>query len=145
MSIQSLAPALAIAFLVSAAPPQDQAKEKKVRKLMELTGAADIGKQTMDGMMDQFSKLEGLPAGFVKKFKEMARAEDLVELVVPIHMKHLDEETIDAAIVFHQSEAGKKLLKVQGAIMKESMEAGQKWGEDLARKVLKALEADKDK
>ncbi len=144
MLIRSGAAAFAIAFLVSAAP-QEKTKEQKIRKLMDLTGAGEIGKQTMDAMLDQFSKLENLPVGFVKKFKEVARAEDLVNLIVPLYVKHLDDETIDAAIVFYESRGGKKLVKVQGVIVKESMEVGEKWGEELAKKVLKALEDEKDK
>lgn len=135
--------AAACATLVSAAPVQDppkSEKEKKARLLMELTGAANVGKQTMDGMLDHFSKTPGVPENFVKKFKELARPQDLVEMVVPIYLKHLDEPTLDSVIAFYKSEAGVRLMKAQPLMVKESMEAGQKWGQDLATKVLQALQ-----
>jgi hypothetical protein len=138
--------AAASALMISAAPSATQdAKEAKVRKLMELTGAGDLGKQTMDAMLDQFQKNQELPRGFVEKFKATAKPQDLVNLIIPIYMKHLDEATIDAAIAFHESEAGRKLTKSQGAIMKESMDAGAKWGQETALKVLQELQKDEDK
>jgi hypothetical protein len=133
-------------LLVSAAPsPQAEGKEAKVRRLMELTGAGNIGKQTLDAMMEQFRRSPDLPPGFVEKFKAAAKPDDIVNLVVPVYMKLLDEATIDAAIAFHASEAGRKLSQAQPAIMKESMEAGARWGQETALKVLRELEKDNDK
>jgi hypothetical protein len=120
-------------------------KEQKVRKLLELTGAASMGKQVMDAMIDQFNKVPNLPEGFVAKFREMASGDDLVEKVISIYMKHFDEESLDAVLAFYQTDARKKFLKAQPAIMKESMELGQKWGQELAMKTLKSLQEEKDK
>jgi len=119
------------AFPAAAAPAvQDpapkSAKDKKIRKLLEITGAAASGKQVMDAMLDHFSKT--------------ANPESLIELIVPIYMKNLDEETLDGAIAFFESPAGKTFIKVQPKILKESMEAGQRWGAEAAQTTLKALE-----
>jgi uncharacterized protein len=139
----------AIALLAPSLEGQDEKKqspkEQKVRKLLDLTGAGNMGKQTMDAMLDQFKKMPNLPEGFVDKFRELATAQDLQEMVVPIYMKHLDEETLDGVIAFYQTDAGKKMLKAQPAIMKESMELGQKWGQELAMKALKAVQEEKEK
>ena len=143
MKIQfAIAAALALTFAVPAPANQDakSTKEQKVRKLLEVTGAAGSGKQVMDAMLDAFSKSPNLPEGFIEKFKEVAKPEALVEIVVPIYMKHLDEETIDAGIAFYESPAGKKFVKAQPGLLKESMEAGQKWGAEAAQKTLQALE-----
>jgi hypothetical protein len=120
-------------------------REQKVRRLLEITGAASMGKQVMDAMLDQFSKMPNLPEGFIAKFREVASGQDLLEQVIPIYMKHFDEECLDALIAFYQTDAGKKFVKAQPAILKESMEAGQKWGQELATKALKSLQEDKDK
>ena len=42
--------ALALLFVLPAAAADDAAKEKLARELMALTGAADMGKQVMEGM-----------------------------------------------------------------------------------------------
>jgi hypothetical protein len=134
--------ALTFAVPVSAAPAAQEAspKEKKIRKLLEVTGSAAMGKQVMDTMLDHFSKSADIPEGFIAKFKETANPESLVELLVPIYLKNLDEETLDGTIAFFESPAGKKFIKAQPLIMKESMEAGQKWGAQAAQKALKAIE-----
>jgi hypothetical protein len=120
-------------------------KEQKVRKLLEITGAASMGKQVMDAMLDQFNKMPNLPEGFIAKFREVATGQDLLEKVIPIYLKHFDEESLDAVIAFYQTDAGRKFIKAQPAIMKESMELGQKWGQELATKALKSLQEDKEK
>ena len=122
-----------------------ETKEAKIRKLLDLTGAGDLGKQTMEGMMAAFKNAPGLPEDFIETFLELAKPEDVVNLVVPIYMKHLDEETLDAVIKFHESPAGQKLIKVTPSITKESMEAGQVWGRDLALKTLEILEEKKQR
>ncbi len=150
VSVRLAVLAAACSVLVSASQEKPDRpvseKEKKARLLMELTGAAQVGKQTMDAMLDHFGKAPGVPDGFLRKFKELARPGDLVEMVVPIYVKHLDEPTLDATIAFYKSEAGMKMTKAQPLMVKESMEAGQQWGQELAAKVLKALQdEEKDK
>lgn len=122
--------------------PQEE-KEAKVRRLLQLTGAADMGKQVMDRMLDQFAAISGLPDGFIEKFKKLAKPAELVDLVVPINMKHLDEKTLDAALAFWSSPEGQKFQKAQPKILAESMAAGQKWGTELAAKVIAELAKDK--
>jgi len=114
-------------------------KEAKVRKLLELTGAGDMGKQVADAMMDQFATMPNLPPGFAEKFKQLAQPSQLVDLIVPIYMKHLDAPTLDAAIAFYSSPAGRTLASKQSVLVQESMQAGQQWGQNLAMQVLQGL------
>jgi uncharacterized protein len=136
---------ISFAFPLAAAPAVQEsdpksAKERKIRKLLEITGASASGKQVMDAMLDHFSKAGGLPEGFIEKFKETAKPDSLVEIIVPIYMKHLEEEAVDGAIAFFESAPGKMFIKAQPAIVKESMEAGQRWGAEAAQKALKELD-----
>jgi hypothetical protein len=119
--------------------PAASAKEKKIRKLLEVTGSSAMGKQVMDAMLNSFSGNPGLPAGFIEKFKETAQPDKLVELIIPIYLNNLDEETIDGALAFFETPAGKKFIKAQPTIVQQSMAAGQKWGAEMAEKTLKAL------
>lgn len=113
--------------------------EQLARKLLEVTGAAELGKQVADGMIESFRKMPSLPPGFVDRFKQNVQADSLVELIVPIYMKHLDRETIIAAIRFYASAPGQRIVKTLPAVTAESMEAGKAWGSELARKTLKDL------
>lgn len=111
--------------------------EQLTRKLLEVTGAADLGKQVADGMLENFRKMSSLPPGFIDRFKQNIQPDSLVELVVPIYMRHLDRETIIAAIRFYGSAPGQRLVKTLPAVTAESMEAGKAWGAELARRTLK--------
>ncbi len=132
-------------FLLIAAPAsaQDDAqKEKLVREMMELTGAADIGMQVLDGMLAQLES-SGVPPQFVDKFRELAKPEDLVELIVPLYVRTYNKKTLRAAITFYKTPAGKALLAGTPLITQESMILGQKWGAELAAKVQASVEAEK--
>ena len=133
---------LTLLIPASAAPALQEppAREKKIRKLLEVAGTSAMGRQIMDTMLEHLSKSADLPPGFIQKFKETANPDSLIELLVPIYLKHLDEETLDGTIAFFESPAGKKFVKAQPLLMKESMEAQQKWGAEAAQRALKALE-----
>lgn len=116
------------------------AKEKKVRTLLELSGASSQGRQVMDAMLAQFEQMPELPKGFITEFKRVAKPADLVELIVPIYSKHLTEGDVDALIAFYKSPAGQRFVAAQPEITSESMEAGRRWGEGVARQVIQTLE-----
>lgn len=113
--------------------------EQLVRKLLEVTGAAALGKQVGDSMIDTFQKMPNLPPGFLDRFKQNMHVEELTELIVPIYVKHYDHQTLVAAIRFYRSDAGHKLVEQLPIVTAESMEAGKKWGANLAKKTLRDL------
>ncbi|MBX2803243.1 MAG: DUF2059 domain-containing protein [Myxococcales bacterium] len=116
----------------------DASKEALVRELLDLTGASALGKQVMDNMLMSLKGTPGVSSDFITKFSELAKPEELTELVVPIYMKHYDEPTLTAAVRFYKTPEGKKLIAAMPAITQESMAAGQAWGADLARRVQSA-------
>lgn len=140
--LAALAVALALAA-VQAVPSADAApsKEMKVRKLIELTGGEDLGKQVLDMMLTQLAQTPGIQPDFVEKFRELAMKDDLVTMYVPIYLKHVNEEDLDAAIAFFSTPAGRRFAKAQPAIMQDSMSAGQEWGARLAQRAQKELES----
>ena len=118
-------------------------KETKVRELLDVTDASKMGENAMEQMMEAFRGMPGLKEGFIEKFQELAKPEELVELVVPIYMKHVAEEDLQPVIDFFRSKVGARWIQQQKPILKESMEAGQTWGRDLAEKTMKALDEGK--
>lgn len=118
----------------------DASKEQKIRTLLDLVGVSKLGVQVMDAMLDQFEQLPDLPKGFITEFKKLAKPEQLVDMIVPIYSRHFEEADIDGLIEFYKSPVGQKFIKAQPQMTKESMEAGQQWGEILARQVLQKLE-----
>lgn len=124
----------------SAPTDAEKAKAEKIRKLLRLTGAEATAKQTFNMMLDQFAKMPTLPRGFVEKFRSKASAADMVEINVPIYAHHLDDATIDAAIAFYESAAGKAFVQQQPAIVQESMTAGGEYGRRMATEVMQELQ-----
>ena len=123
--------------------PKDT-KDVKVRKLMELMGTANVGKQVMQGMMAQFKPMEQhgkLPPGFCDKVTEVAKPEELTEQIVPVYLEHLEEGDVDAALAYWESPAGKRFSAAQPEIQKATMTAGQKWGQELFQKTQQAFQA----
>jgi len=133
-------------FLFASAPltahADDAAKEKLVLEMLDLTGAGDLGKQVMDAMMAQFGQSPGIPPEFIAKFSELAKPQDLVNMVVPLYVKALDEETLKACIAFYKSPAGKKLVDVTPQLTADSMALGQEWGMKLVEQTQAALAAE---
>jgi len=117
-------------------------KEARVRELLELTGAGKLGDQAMETMLGALQRQPGLPRGFVEKFKELAKPEELIDRIVPIYEKQLDDATLDAALAFYRTPAGRALAKAQPLIMQESMSVGQRWGREIAARALKELQAE---
>jgi hypothetical protein len=83
-----------------------------------------------------------IPKGFMEKFRELAERQSMVDMLVPVYMKHLNEEDLDAAIAFHESPAGKRFLAAQPQVMQEAKEVGEKWGVRLAEQTLRELAED---
>jgi uncharacterized protein len=115
-------------------------KEQKVRQLLELTGSAKMGEQVIARLIMQFERMPQLPDGYIAKFKELAKPQDLVDLIVPIYSRSLDEKDLDAVIKFFQSGVGKRWMTSQLKIQKDSMAANQTWTRNLHKSVLKAIQ-----
>jgi uncharacterized protein len=114
-------------------------QEQLARKLIEVTMGKNLGNQVLDSMVESLRKLPGLPPGFIDRFRANARIEDLHDIIVPIYIKTYDRETMIAAISFYQSEQGKILIGKLPEATRLSMEAGQRWGQQVAEKTLKEM------
>jgi uncharacterized protein len=115
------------------------AHEQKVRKLLELSETPKQVKLMVDTMIESFRTNPDVPSGFVEKFKAEAKPDELVALLVPIYAKHFSESDIEEIIEFYETPAGKKLVKEQGDIARESQTIAQKWGREIGEKIAKEL------
>lgn len=112
-----------------------------IKKLLTLTKSADLGVQMMREMLENFrTTLPEVPDEFWLEFAGRVKTEDLIELMVPIYDRHLSHQDIIDLIQFFESPAGKKLVLVQPEIMKESMQAGQAWGQQIGMEVASELQ-----
>ena len=118
----------------------EAAKEAKVRELLELAGAGQMAMVAIEQSIQALNNMPELPSGFISKFTELARPEEFVELLIPIYTKHMEVDDIDALLKFLRTPTGKRWIKSQVPIAKDAMEAGQKWGRDVALRLIKQLE-----
>jgi hypothetical protein len=137
----SSAPAQAAAAPASGPGPAlaQMTDEQVVRRVLDLTGASRLGKQVADGMLANLRKMPDLPPAFVDRFQSNIHADELVDLLVPIYLKHYDRQTLLATIAFYESDGGRALVKELPAVTAESMEVGRTWGTALAKKTLSDL------
>lgn len=120
--------------------PALSAKEAKIHELLRVTGSAKLALQMIDQMLGGFRKaLPDVPAAFWDEFRSEIKADDFEALIVPIYEKHYDDAELQGLLDFYDSPLGRKMLQEMPAILTESMEAGKKWGQDLAEKALERL------
>lgn len=116
-------------------------KEKDIRRLLEMTGAGELGIQVLEQLLAQFQQsMPEVPASFWVEFKKDANANALVDLVVPIYDRHFSQKEIQDVIRFYQTPSGRKLISKMPVITQESIQVGQKWGEQLGRRVIQRLQ-----
>ncbi|GIU51892.1 hypothetical protein TUM4438_43060 [Shewanella sairae] len=120
----------------------EQASAESVKKLMQKTGAGELGIQAMKQMLPALKNIiPDAPESFWTDYMAEFNPEDLVEMTVPIYQKYLTEEEVQALNAFYDTPAGKKLIKVQPSIIQESMMAGQQWGQAVAQDVMQKYQS----
>ena len=116
------------------------AKPESIKYMMEKTGAKKMGLLMMNQMLPNLKKLApNAPESFWKDIKSEINMDELVDLIIPIYQKYLNQEDIEAINKFYDTKAGQKLIKVNPKIMQESMIAGREWGSKIAQNVISKI------
>ncbi len=120
----------------------EQATKESVLELMEITGAAKIGKMFTDQLKPMFRQAaKNVPdAEFDALFSEM-NPEEILELTIPVYQKHFTESDVQALLKFYRTPVGQKFVRLTPTVTKEAMAIGEKWGRQKAVEVLKKLKA----
>ena len=139
-----------LVLVVSAASAQDQpnrpvdpAAAASARKLLAATGATRLMIGNLESMIaSQRQNNPQIPVAFWDAFLAHARRDTtrLVDMLVPIYAAHLTQSELEELLRFYNSPIGQRLTSVQPAIFKESMAAGESWGEQIARMVGDSLQ-----
>jgi hypothetical protein len=139
--------ALLLAGTAHAQPKHvESPKEKDIRKLLQLTGAAQLGGQVMDQMLQTFkASAPSVPESFWTELRKELNPDELVEKVIPVYDKQLSAAEVKDLIKFYETPTGKKLIKVMPVITQESMTIGREWGRSIGEKVMDKLKAEEQK
>ena len=129
----------------AAADPQ---KAEIVREIIAVTGAGDLLKQVIDSMLPKSMAMLRqnpiYPAAFVdeaqQKMEERLKAIDFAEIAVPIFSKNFTAEELRQILAFDQTPTGKKVARLQPAILAEvsadAQARGRQIGMDVSREIL---------
>jgi len=137
----------------NAAAKVDPAKEADIRRLMDVTGAKDLGAQVMNAGIAQFraSVTESQPDNprakqfadaFAAHFEKHFDPHSLTETVIPIYDKHLSTEDLKELLAYYQSPFGQRMLKVLPEVARESQVAGFTLGQKAAQEAMEELKAE---
>jgi len=119
----------------------DPKKAQVIHQILELTGAANIGKQMMDALMA--AEKQAHPDVDPTVWDRLAVKLDINDVlgsIIEIYDRHFSTEDLQATLAFYQSPAGQRVLKELPPVMKESMAVGQEWGRRKAMELMKELE-----
>ena len=128
-------------------------KDARIRELMEVTGAKNLGEQLIQAGMDQFrsSVLDSQPDNprakqfvdaFVARFQKHFDADSLNERVIPIYDKHLTVEDLQGLLDYYHSPLGQRMLKVLPEVTRESQAVGFALGQKAAQDTMDELKTD---
>lgn len=125
-------------FFVSA---QQTTVEEDIRQMLELSGSGKLGIQVMENMTGQFRQaLPDVPGEFWEEMMKEFKAEELIDLIIPIYKKHFTQAEIQQLIAFYKTPIGQKVTATLPIIASESMQIGQQWGQEIGQKVARRLQ-----
>lgn len=117
--------------------------QQDIRRLMDVTGAGNLGVQMMNQMLVPIKQsMPDVPDEFWTRVMAKVDANELTDMVVPIYAEYFTHEEIKQLLAFYDTPLGQKVIATLPAIMQESMAAGQKWGEQLGQQIHDELKAE---
>jgi hypothetical protein len=140
IALRRLLPLLLVAALIAPAanglsPATPPAKEAKIRRVLQLTGSAQLGTQVINELLGSFkTAMPQVPAPFWNDVQKEIRPDDFVNLVIPIYARHFSESDLDGLIAFYSSPLGQRVTHEMPA--SECVVAGQEWGRKLSDQIL---------
>jgi len=123
---------------VMAKDVKDEAYYKDFVKFLKVSGATETQKVMLKSMFDQFKKMPNAKLEVFDNMEKMMN-DELAELnkeLYPVYKKYLSHEDLKEIIKFYESPVGKKMVKAQPLIVKESFQIGVKWGQGVAKRVM---------
>ncbi|HEY6320850.1 MAG TPA: DUF2059 domain-containing protein [Thermoanaerobaculia bacterium] len=142
IALRRLVPLLLVAALTAPAanglsPAIPPAKEAKIRRVLQLTGSAQLGTQVTNQLLESFkTAMPQVPAAFWSDVQKEIRPDDFVNLVIPIYARHFSESDLDGLIAFYSSPLGQRVTHEMPAVTSECVVTGQEWGRKLSNQIL---------
>ena len=128
-------------LIFSSATFAQTAKEKDVRKLLELTGSAQRAMQVMKQIISIYKESNtNVPDKFWDEVEKEINPNELIEMMIPVYVKYYSEEDVKQLIAFYESPLGQKYISVSPQVTQDAMAVGYEWGQNLGNKIKLKLE-----
>jgi hypothetical protein len=134
----------------------NKAKYADIKRLIEVTGSADVAEQFAAAASQQIfhtlkitrpdipdRALAVIDKELVALFSEKVSAPGgLIDQIIPVYDKYFTGQEIKELLAFYQSPTGRKTMVVLPKVTNETMEAGQRFGQSLGPEIQeRAVEA----
>lgn len=126
----------------SQGPAVDPAKAALIRRILELTNAAELAITAMEASIPgQRAATPQIPKEFWDEFVVRARSDmpRFIDMLIPIYDAHFTEAQLEQLVTFYQSPLGQHSAKVQPLVTTQSIQTGQQWGAQLGAEIAQDL------
>src|SRR5882762_7177989 len=131
----------------------DPQKEARIRELIEVTGAKNLGQQLIEAGMEQFRssvqdsqpnnpRAKQFADAFVARFQKHFDVNTLNEQIIPIYDKYLTADDLKGLLEYYRSPLGQRMLKTLPELTRESQAAGFALGQKAAQETMEELKTD---
>ena len=120
----------------------DEALKKDIERLLEVTGAAQMGLQAANmvsgQILESLRSKPSIPPRAIdvakqvldEEFKKAFAAPDgLMAGIIGVYAKHFTAEDVKGLVAFYDTDLGKKMLGVMPALMRDSVMVSQQWAQ----------------
>jgi uncharacterized protein len=147
----------ALVLLIACATPalaEELTAEKRadIEELLQMTGALAIGRQLSGAVVQQMTQLlrkarpdipqrvlDVLPEEIDGVIQDNTAA--FKEMMIPLYHKYFTGAEVKEMIRFYSTPLGKKTIETMPALLNESFEIGQKWGQSLGPTIHARIQA----
>ncbi|MBK6846754.1 MAG: DUF2059 domain-containing protein [Proteobacteria bacterium] len=124
----------------AAAAPMS-AHQRDARKLLELSGAQQMGKQMISQMLGMMRQnATDVPEDFWRTIEKKLDFSALLDELAGLYARHLSHDDVSQLITFFSSPVGRRFVAVQPRVMQDSVAISQKWGQQFMQQVMQELE-----
>jgi hypothetical protein len=131
----------------------DPQKEARIRELMDLTGAKNLGQELIEAGMEQFRssvqysqpdnpRAKQFVEAFAAHFQKHFDPNSLTDRIIPIYDKYLTDDDLKGLITYYHSPLGQRMLKSLPELTRESQAAGFAMGQKAAQDTMEELKGD---
>jgi hypothetical protein len=143
LAVMSFLLLLCFAPVVVAQGTLKATKDENIRKLLALTDASGTFKRSLEAQLSLMKASETrVPPRFWDEVLKEADPDKFVELLIPVYDKHFSDDELKGLIAFYETPLGKKLVSEMTPIMTETAAIGAKYGEQIANRVVKKMQAE---